>query len=279
MVTSQVKMRAARNLMISFSGESVETVTFRNDALTVDRNFQALQTLLSQMSNPEVDPTRERDGGKEKWQGYLWDSVDSSLVVEFLTHYETHPSAHRVNTQLLSEFIAKMNDTGELKNWTVALIGSKDAEERKTIVDQVSVGMLVRKDNEVQGRYSIGRLLSPRDESIDLDELSWIAALELSRKSFKKDPARGRITPPDSPNGPAIRFVRGFGSPEGKVTAKNNGLLLLYLLDPIKSNARVSSGSTPVVSFGLSFPGSKAGTKVEYKVNNVLWEQEYGHSE
>ena len=30
MVTSQVKMRAARNLMISFSGELLETVTFRN---------------------------------------------------------------------------------------------------------------------------------------------------------------------------------------------------------------------------------------------------------
>jgi hypothetical protein len=279
MVTSQVKMRAARNLMISFSGESVETVTFRNDAHTVDRNFQALQTLLSQVSKPEIDPTRQRNGGKEKWQGYLWNSVDSSLVVDFLTHYNTHPSAHRVNTQLLGEFIAKMNDAGELKSWTVALIGSKDAEERQPVVDHVSIGMLVRKDNLVQGRYSIGRLLSPRDESIDLDERSWIAALDLSRKSFKRDPARGRVTPPDSPNGPAIRFVRGFGSSEAKVAAKNNGLLLLYLLDPIKSGARVSSGSTPIVAFGLSFPGSKAGTKVEYKVNNVLWEQEYGQSE
>ena len=49
MVTSQVKMRAARNLMISFSGESVETVTFRIDSQTVNRNFHALQTLLSQL--------------------------------------------------------------------------------------------------------------------------------------------------------------------------------------------------------------------------------------
>jgi hypothetical protein len=61
--------------------------------------------------------------------------------------------------------------------------------------------------------------------------------------------------------------------------AQKDGLLLIYLLDPIESNAGIASGSTPVVSFGLSFPGSKAGEKVEYTVNNVLWEQEYGHSE
>ena len=279
MVTSQVKMRAARNLMISFSGESVETVTFRIDAHIVDRNFQTLQRLLSDLSSPEVDPVRERNGGKEKWQGYLWNGVDSALVIDFLSHYETHTSAHRVNTQLLSEFIRKMNDDGELKKWTIALIGSKDAPLRKTIIDNISVGMLVRRDNQVPGRYSIGRLLSPRDESIDLDEQSWRAALELSRQSFKRDPARGRVNPPDSPNGPAIRFIRGFGSSNGTVSATKSGLLLLYLLDPIKSEAPDIASSFPIVAFGLSFPGSKAGTKVEYKVNNVLWEQEYGHSE
>jgi hypothetical protein len=277
MVTSQVKMRAARNLMISFSGELLETVTFRTD--TVDRNYQSLQTLLSQLSKPEEEPVRKRMGGKETWQGYAWKDVDSSLVVEFLTRYETHTSASRVNTQLLSEFISKMNEVGELKNWTVALIGSKDAKTRTVVVDGLSVGTLVRQDNKVTGRYSIGRLLSPRDEGIDLDEAQWIAALDLSRKAFKPDPARGRIKSPDSPNGPAIRFVRGFGSPDGSVAAPKNGLLLLYLLDPVESNAPVEQDSAPIVAFGLSFPGSKAGTKVEYKVNNVLWEQEYGHSE
>ncbi len=146
MVTSQVKMRAARNLMISFSGESVETVTFRIDSQTVNRNFHALQTLLSQLPNAEEDPVRQRDGSTEKWQGYVWKNVDSQAVIGFLSHYETHTSAHRVNTQLLSEFITKMNDEGELKHWTIALIGSKDARDRRTLVDNVSVGMLVRTD-------------------------------------------------------------------------------------------------------------------------------------
>ena len=121
MVTSQVKMRAARNLMISFSGESVETVTFRIDLQTVNRNFQALQTLLSQLTSAEEDPIRQRNGSTEKWQGYVWSDVDSQAVIGFLSHYQTHTSAYRVNTQLLSEFITKMNDEGELKHWTIAL--------------------------------------------------------------------------------------------------------------------------------------------------------------
>jgi hypothetical protein len=279
MVTSQVKMRAARNLMISFSGESVETVTFRIDSQTVNRNFQALQTLLSQLPNAEEDPVRQRHEGTEKWQGYVWKDVDSQAVIGFLSHYETHTSAHRVNTQLLSEFITKMNDEGELKHWTIALIGSKDARDRRTLVDNVKVGMLVRTDKAVEGRYSIGRLLSPRDEGIDLDEKSWAAALDLSQKSFQPDPGRGRINPPEAPSGPAIRFTRGFGAPGAGVTATKQGLLLLYLLDPVESKAPKIDSSSPIVAFGLSFPGSKAGTKVEYKVNNVLWEQEYGHSE
>lgn len=279
MVTSQVKMRAARNLMISFSGESVETVTFRIDSQTVNRNFQALQTLLSQLPNAEEDPVRQRHESTEKWQGYVWKDVDSLAVIGFLSHYETHTSAHRVNTQLLSEFITKMNDEGELKQWTIALIGSKDARDRRTLVDNVKVGMLVRTDKAVEGRYSIGRLLSPRDEGIDLDEKSWAAALDLSQKSFKPDPGRGRINPPEAPSGPAIRFTRGFGAPGAGVNATKQGLLLLYLLDPVESKAPKIDSSSPIVAFGLSFPGSKAGTKVEYKVNNVLWEQEYGHSE
>ena len=97
--------------------------------------------------------------------------------------------------------------------------------------------MLVRTDKAVDGRYSIGRLLSPRDEGIDLDESSWGAALDLSRKSFKPDPGRGRINPPETPSGPAIRFTRGFGAPDTGVTATKQGLLLLYLLDPVESKA------------------------------------------
>ena len=53
--------------------------------------------------------------------------------------------------------------------------------------------MLKRTNNgPSENRYSIGRLLSPRDEAIDLDETGWEAALTLTRESWHSDPARLR---------------------------------------------------------------------------------------
>lgn len=81
---------------------------------------------------------------------------------------------------------------------------------------------------------------------------------------------------PDQPNGVAIRKIRGFGA-EGVAPHSERGLLLLYALDP--AGAGLPSDAPVVIAFGISFPGSNAGRKVSYQVNNVLWEQEYGPSE
>ncbi|HCT9233327.1 TPA: hypothetical protein OUC02_004933 [Escherichia coli] len=56
-------------------------------------------------------------------------------------------------------------------------------------------------------------------------------------------------------------------------------MLLLYALDPAKAKAEFPHDTPPVIAFGISFPDSKAGVKVEYKVNNVGWELEYGGSD
>lgn len=134
-----------------------------------------------------------------------------------------------------------------------------------------------QKKNLDPNRYSIGRLLSPRDEAIDLDESAWRAALAETRRPWRADPARFQDSrePPD-PNGPAIRRIRGFGA-EGVPPHPERGLLLLYILDP--QEAGLADGTPPVVAFGISFPDSRSGLKVEYKVNNILWEQEYGPAE
>jgi hypothetical protein len=133
-------------------------------------------------------------------------------------------------------------------------------------------------------RYSIGRLLAPRDEAIDLDADAWAEALSLTRDSWKQNTSKKRAAEePSLPNGPAIRYVRGFGGTTVKPHPER-GLLLLYLIDPRQAFPAEDSrcfppDTPPIVGFGVSFPGSKSGAKVLYKVNNVLWEQEYGSSE
>ena len=110
--------------------------------------------------------------------------------------------------------------------------------------------------------------MSPADETIDIDESAWLAALEKTRKHWLQDKARAQAEEPDIPCGRFVREVKGFGA-EGVVAHPEQGLLLLYFISQGKDRP-------PLLGFGISFPGSNSGARVEYKVNNVMWEQEYG---
>ena len=279
MVTSHLKMRAAKNLMLSFSGQLVETVALRRELDVLEWNLDAMRRMVSKLQDPEENPVRFRNGARQQWTGYLWARVDASDVIDFLMQYKTHPEAYKVQSQLLAEFVQSMVNRGELTRWTVALLGGGEGASLP-VGAGIDVDMLQRRANAARSdRYSIGRLLSSRDEAIDLDETAWKAALKLTRDAWRPDAGRAQSQQiPDTPNGPAIRKIRGFGT-EGVQAHRERGLLLLYALDPQKAEADFPLKAPGVVAFGISFPASNAGAKVEYKVNNVLWEQEYGPAE
>jgi hypothetical protein len=285
LVTSRLKMRTARSLMLSFSGQLLETVVFYKDRTILQQNVETLRSLITNLPEPEVNPMRIRNDSRSQWTGFLWIDVPAAEVVEFLSSFRTHPDAYRVNSGLIAQFVENMASVGELTHWTVALIGSNQGEPamvdgKSLSVDGQPITMLERSaESQDAKRYSIRRLLSPRDESIDLDEVQWNAALTATREVWRTDPARLRTgNEPDIPNGPAIRKIRGFGA-KNVAPRPDKGLLMVYVLDPARADADLLSDSPPVVAFGISFPGSNAGLKVEYKVNNRLWEQEYGSSE
>ena len=275
LVTSRLKMRTARTLMLSFSGTLVETVAFYRAKAELRANFSAAKALVGALGPPaEVAPERRWRERRERWKGsWLWRNVPASEVLDFLAGYRTHPDAHKVDGALLTEFIGKMLAHGELTRWNVALIGGGKGA-RADLREDIHVEMLkrTRKGERHENRYSIGRLMSPRDESIDLDEAEWRAALRQTREHAS---GAGQ---PAVPSGPAIRRVRGFGS-AGVPGRPECGLLFLYLLDPGQADAGFAQDTPPIVAMAISFPGSNQGEKVEYRVNNVLWEQEYGPSD
>jgi hypothetical protein len=276
MVTSRLKMRKARDLLLSFSGQMLETIVFHRDKEIAKSNLTAAETLIRGLSGPEINPTRERGSSVQTWQGYLWSGMQSEVVIQFLSKYRTHPDAHKVNGQMLAEFIRSMGQAGELTSWTIALIGGGSAN-RHEFGTGVSVHMLKRTNNGNDAeKYPIGRLLSPRDEGIDLNEAEWMAALELARSAWHADPARQqKYAEPNEPSGPAMRRIRGYGT-DSIPKHPERGLLLLYALDPTLAGINLEPTYPPIIAFGISFPGSSSGTRVKYKVNNVLWEQEYG---
>ena len=274
MVTSRLKMRASKSLMLSFSGQVSETVSMFTDKEVLQRNLDATIELAEILGEGEINPERARGGSIQRWQGRLWENVTSDHISSFLENYRTHPEAPKMNNRLLAQFIAKMNSANELTNWTVAFIGGGQGAPF-SLTENFSVSMLRRTSSGTEGRYSIGRLLSPRDEAIDLSEEEWEAAMEISREAWKADPGRSRSADgPSEPSGPAIRRVRGLGSDQ-LPGHPERGLLLVYLLDPNLAGDDIPKDLPPVVAIGVSFPASNNGAKVEYRVNNILWSMEY----
>ena len=157
----------------------------------------------------------------------------------------------------------------ELTNWSVALIGTgKEGKGTEKEIANLKVKMLYRGNKgKHEDRYSIGRLLSPADETIDLNPEEWLESLKRTQAAWKPKAADDKE--PKIPNGPSIRAVRGERHPE-------RGLLLIYLLDP---KDVLPIDAPPVATFAISFPTSDSGLKAKYFVNNVAWENEYGPSE
>ncbi|MCW2311482.1 Z1 domain-containing protein [Rhodoferax antarcticus] len=285
LVTSPLKMRAAKSLHLSFCGDLLETIAFYKDDAKLDHNLEVANKLIAAMGkSSEIDPSRKRAGVDQPWKGFLWSKVPADQIADFFEAYSTHPKARKVNSRLLAEFVRSMSKASELTSWTVALIGGGTGDAFEFNGGLVLDGMLKRSANpENKDRYSIGRLLSPRDEAIDLEDVAWSAALAATVRAWKPDPARQKDgvdpLPPEVPNGPAIRRLRGKGA-DGVAPAPERGLLLLYALDPKQAGQDVfPERKKPIIGFGVSFPSSDSGVKVEYKVDHLLWEQEYGSAE
>lgn len=277
MVTSPLKMRTAKSLWLSFSGQLLETVALPRDHRELEQNLRAATHLVEALGTPdEVNPERVRTDRTDVWQGYVWKDVDAEDVTDFLLAYRTHPAARKVNSAMLAEFIRAMGESGELDSWTVALVGGGTGGQH-AFGPGIVVDMNKRTgDATHDDRYSIGRLLDPKDEAIDLDINQWMAALDLTKQAWKPDPGRAKEQkPPEVPNGPAMRKIRGLGAP-GVEAHPERGLLILYALDPEKAEVKFPEKTPAVIAFGISFPASDSRKLVEYKVNNVLWEQEYG---
>jgi len=280
MVTSRLKMRSAKTMMLSFSGQLLETIAFYKNSIILNSNLESAKRLITSLATPEIDPERFRNGSCQQWKGgYLWTDVKAEGIIDFLTGYKTHPEAHKVNSLLIAEFIQSMIERDELTSWNVALIGGGEGDPL-ILRDGIIVDMLKRQAKGAhEDRYSIGRLMSPRDEAIDLDDTAWNAALAMTREAWHADPGRLKNTEePDTPNGPAIRKIRGLGA-LGVRPRPDQGVLFLYALDPQKANAGFLEETPPIIAFAISFPASSSGQKVAYKVNNVMWsqwEQEYG---
>ena len=290
-ITSPLKMRNSETLSLTYSGTRPQTILFHRDAKIQKQNLDATDALIASLGKPWDQPLKyARDGDVDSWpNAHLWKNVDVSKVLRFLGAYTTHPNATSAKAALLSEFISKMVETGQLTKWSIALLGGGDgigeahafpgfaATEKFSIRKTEDPADPEKRDPK---SFAIGVLTVPKDEGIDLDDDAWRQALTLTRSAWKPDPARDRTDPPSAPSGKGIREARGMLG--GDV---DRGLLLLYPLSPYMNKDKnpesliVPGWSKPIMAFAIAFPASKNPISVEYEVNLLYWMQEYGPSE
>lgn len=277
-VTSRAKMRNARAMQLTYSGDLLQTIVFPNRKDDITANFKATDWFISALG-PSMDLNDQHFVPQgQKWNGHLWRDVSALGVISFLRDYRTHPASFRIMSPLIADFIEEMNKGGELTSWTVALIGKDTGPDDKfRKVGGSSVNMLKRRrTSEHADRYSIKTLISPRDQAIDLTEAEWMAALNLSQKTWRNDMDRNEgKEPPSAPRGPQIRHILGEGDTEAGVKARRDrGLLMLYLLDPEGAQVEELKNADPVVAWAISFPSSTSERRVsnsKYIANSVLW--------
>lgn len=284
MVTSPLKMRSAETLFLSYSGSLVQTVSLHKEPLILANNLKVTEKLISDSGKPfEKGPVRKRLDLADKWdKSYLWKNVDSRTILDFLTTFKTHPKANRANSFVLADFIKLMNENNELLTWSVALFGEgRISKSPYNFGENITItSMPFRRDTKVEGSYSIGVLTDPMDEAIDMEFESWKKALDLTISKWKPDPARNRLTLPDRPSGKSIRDIKGLGIDEIP-SNPHGGVLMLYPLSPFdeSGNNICADWDNPIMAFAISFPSSNSETKVEYKVDHLLWKEEYGSAD
>lgn len=285
MVTSPLKMRTAETLYLSFSGSLLQTISFYKEKIQLLVNLSATNNLIESMGAPSSEGiNRSRPNGKvDSWpHSFFWENVEAHKIVEFLVDYQSHPSSTRVNSQMIGKFVDRMSNTGQLNHWNVVLMGEGKGRSYTFANGLAIKHMKTRKEKNVDGRYAIGVLTDPTDESVDLDEDMWTAALEATINNWKIDPARSNPIEPKIPSGVYIRKIKGFGS--DSLPPANRGLLILYALDSSEDaiGSKLFDGvDLPIMGFAISFPStasSENGVTVEYQVNQRFWE-EFGEAD
>lgn len=263
-VTAPSKMRSAKTISMSFSGDISESVTFDVDDAVVEKNVINLEDLIKRLKSglgvvfADADMTNRRGGN------YIWKNVGGDVVADFFDGYLADPMALRAKPQLLSRYIRDGVRRRELTDWTVVLVTNSSAQHTKPI-DGLSVGLTIRRHTNTieeirsSSRYTIRRVVSPADESIDLtleQREAAMAALrtELRHKATDQEPYKE----PKYPRGATLRRQR----------TPQKALLLIYVLDNVDRD-RNEIAKEPIIGFAASFPFSPSQLTASYRVNET----------
>jgi hypothetical protein len=269
LITAQAKMRNGKELELDFAGSVVPTNAFSLNPGDHGANLRLLEGFIDDQRNAGR-LHEELDG-----RGHAFKQVPGGEVARFLEAFRTSPRAKRANGQVLRLYISRAAQRGELTDWTVAVLNG--SRQRRTIAG-LGVDLVERKPKKdrrsgliATDAYTIGQILSPGDEWLDLDE----AELEIAREDTGRRFEEGEIRTKSG----AAPEIDGTGARHARPSSR--GLLLLYPLDPAvpREDGLELDLDEPLIGYYLSFPSSATSEPVKYHVNNVFWQLQMGLDE
>jgi hypothetical protein len=256
-ISSVGKIRDGKILKVSYAGSISETVAFYKDPKKNRENFEKYSRFIESCGDPTTAPN------SISGDAYIWENISGSDVANFLMDIETHRDSLRADSKLLAKYINSQLIKDELTNWTVVLKSKRNFkppnQPKYTEINGYKIGLYKRTKSAAssEDRYSIKRLVSPVDESLDFSE----DVRRKIREDMEKD---------SNIKNQAIDGVPD--NPYRKERPSCRGLLLIYPLDPEDAGWMIEP---PILGFAVSFPGSKNVSGVEYRVNNTYYAEEF----
>lgn len=262
-ITAITKMRNVDRIQVSWSGRLVETYQLSTDKGIIRKNLAATQNFLSKFGNPIIKDNNN----------YLWSNILPADILKFFSEFTVAPQLAKVDLTLISNFIRKLNQVGELGSWRVALMNKANSTKKFTVSSQIISGCFTRNTADDTDTYVIKKnhiVGNPTDEFIDLDNADFCEALKISQQDI------------DWKNTyPKPKLVREL------YRSVNNPLLIIYPLDPLGANPKDENKKTilekvkfkpnddVIIGFAIVFPKSNTEHTVEFAINTALANEYY----
>lgn len=224
-VTAPNKMYFAEYTQVSLSDKLLQTHMFSLNKETLESNQYAVNELISQLPNKNIDHAAKSGLSKH----IIYRDIDSSSILDFLEKFHFHETLVNLQPNVTCAWLNRFAPDAK---WNVVIVSSSRGTQYE-VSPGVHIGLTNRSKikGSLKGDYvSIKALVAPSDLSIDLPKI----CSSMSVKEMKD--AR-------------------------KELLKGNGLLLIYLIDKDSSPSGYRSVSrealeapTHVPAIGLLAP-------------------------
>lgn len=263
-ITSKTKMRHSRIERTCYSGSGHELIAFPRKDNLIEENRKLVESILANAGSPFFNGDI-KSGFANYRNSYQWQNCTTSSVINFLkkfNHFESERSHRSID---LATYIEKVNRYGELKNFTISLLGNGDGKE-VNLFNKYKVNLLQRKARGfTEEKISFGVVTNEALEGIDLTKEEYDNYLK-SYENYKKSKSNDKQTEKVSRN--YIRYNR----------SEMRGSLNIY---PINYFDKIDENPILVYAISISLPNTRLPeheSSIDYRVNPVYFREEDNES-